>query len=107
MDAVCPLSPPERPMTARPIPPGYRLATGYLSLRTDVDLVQMDGMDWLTVERYRAEYRALPNGAQLVPCPHGVWRDSRWRLEDGRHRLVALAMLGYGQVLVSWLERVE
>lgn len=98
-----PLSP---PMTARPIPPGYRLVTGYVSLRDEVDMVQIEGMDWQTVQRYRDEYRALPRGTQLVPCPHGSWREGRWRLEDGRHRAIALALLGMQHVLVSWLEPV-
>lgn len=103
------------------VPPGYISKSGYVrahriripnksrvaigDIREKLRRVQRE------YEKLRGENTYRP-GYQLRPLPVGYWeRDedgaSNFVIMDGRHRVYALMLLGFEEILVEWNEPLE
>ena len=94
--------PPDRALV---VPPGHTVKSAYV----DIHYLRFACRARMAVGDVEAAYRrALRVGpAQVHPTPNGTWDGGWFMVADGRHTVVALLMLGYTHVLVTWIEGAE
>jgi hypothetical protein len=86
------------------VPPGQVVKTTYVP----VERVKMACRDRMPVGDVGAAYNALiqAEGCAVYPTPIGYFEDDSdtFVLIDGRHAFIAMLMLGYSHILVSYLQ---
>lgn len=90
------------PDRALAVPPGALLRSAYVPIHT-IRFANKSRMSVGDVARaYRRALRLGPR--QQHPTPNGAWDGGWFVVADGRHTVVALLMLGFEYVLVTWVE---
>lgn len=83
------------------VAPGQVVKSGYVPIHR-IRLACRERMAVGDVDRaYQRALQAAP--AQVHPTPNGYWEGETFVVRDGRHTVVALLMLGFDYVLVSWI----
>lgn len=83
------------------VPAGHVVKSGYVA----VDKVRLANRSRMAVGDVEAAYRKVLQNApgQIHPTPNGFWEGDTFTILDGRHAYVAMLMLGYSHILVTWI----